>query len=211
MCFSDSLGGHCLIQGWESSKRTQSKISKEKSHVGQRLEETKHEFLGVLTHTGRTSFSHCWSWRHGRSAALGRSAWETRCPALSLGAGHRRSAECVPKFQTPEGKAGGQHKPHYFPSSLGPGNQYHQLGNGRNPPQIPNSQTPAKGWPCNQVFLMTAATGLLHNSFLHSKYVFIPTPHMRERRLEKSTTVDPWITRVLKYAGPFIHGFFFFQ
>ena len=58
---------------------------------------------------------------------------------------------------------------------------------------------------------MTAATGLLRNSFLHSKYVFIPTPHMRERRLEKSTTVDPRITRVLKYAGPFIHGFFFFS
>ena len=59
------------------SKRKQSKISKEKSHVGQRLEETKHEFLGVLTHTGRTSFSHCWSWRHGRSAALRRSAGDS--------------------------------------------------------------------------------------------------------------------------------------
>ena len=43
---------------------------------------------------------------------------------------HRHSAKRAPKFQTPEGKAGGQHKPHYFPNSLGPGNQYHQLGNG---------------------------------------------------------------------------------
>lgn len=196
MCFSDSLGGHTELGTLSYSRlRVQQKDTKPNQ---QREEPRGAKLRGNQARVSRSPKSHRMRFILPVRVVAPREkrcSWEERVrdsvPSTVTGDwSHRRPAKRAPKSQTPERKAGVQHKPHYFPNGLGPGNHYHQLGNGRNPPQIPNSQTPAKGRPCNQVFLMTAATGLLHNSFLHSKYVLIPTLHTRQRRLEKSTTID---------------------